>query len=43
VHAKDAIRQTLDLNERIVDKYVDDLDDADLLIRPVDGMNHIAW
>ena len=23
--------------------YLGDLDDADLLVRPVEGMNHIAW
>ena len=27
----------------IINAYIDDLDDADLLIRPVPGMNHIAW
>ncbi len=43
MHAKDAIRQTLNLNESIVNRYLGDLDDADLLIRPVEGMNHIAW
>ncbi len=43
MHAKDAIRQTLDMSERIVNAYVGDLDDSDLLVRPVEGMNHIAW
>ena len=43
MHAKDVIRQTLNLNESIVTRYLGDLDDADLLIRPVEGMNHIAW
>jgi hypothetical protein len=43
MHAKEVIRQTLDLNESIVTRYLGDLDDADLLIRPVEGMNHIAW
>ena len=43
MHAKDVIRQTLNLNESLVTRYLGDLDDADLLIRPVEGMNHIAW
>jgi hypothetical protein len=43
MHAKDVILQTLNLNESIVTRYLGDLEDADLLIRPVEGMNHIAW
>ncbi len=43
MNAKDAIRQTYDMNERIMHAYLNDLDDVDLLIRPVEGMNHIAW
>ena len=27
----------------IINAYINDLDDADLLLRPVPGMNHIAW
>src|SRR4051794_39660651 len=41
--AKVPIRQSFDMNERIINEYLKDLDDADLLIRPVAGMNHIAW
>jgi uncharacterized damage-inducible protein DinB len=43
VPAKEIIRSTLDGSDRILKKYVDDLNDADLLVRPVEGMNHIAW
>lgn len=43
MQAKDAIRGTLDLSDRVIDDYLKDLDDADLLLRPVAGMNHIAW
>lgn len=43
MHAKDALLQTLDMNERILGEYVGDLGDADLLLRPVEGQNHIAW
>jgi len=41
--AKDAIRQTMDLSSMILDSYIKDLEDADLLLRPVAGMNPIAW
>ena len=40
---KDVIRQSLDLSTMVISTYIGDLDDADLLIRPVPGMNHIAW
>ena len=43
MNAKDAIRSTLQTGEFVVNAYVGDLDDADLLVRPVPGMNHIAW
>lgn len=43
MHSKDAIRQTLDMGDMILSKYVEDLSDADLKIRPLDGMNPIAW
>jgi len=43
LNAKDALRQTLAMSDRVVNSYVGDLDDADLLIRPHEGMNHIAW
>lgn len=43
MNAKDVIRYSLDQSQHIIDAYIGDLDDADLLIRPVEGMNHIAW
>ncbi|CAN5912954.1 DinB family protein [soil metagenome] len=43
MQAKDVIASTLDTSEMIVNTYLADLDDADLLVRPVEGMNHIAW
>ncbi len=39
---KDAIGLTLDMSDRIIKRYLDDLSDADLRLRPVDGMNSIA-
>jgi hypothetical protein len=41
--AKDAILGSMDTSDMIVGAYLDGLSDADLLIRPVDGANHIAW
>ena len=41
--AKDVIRLSLDLSDYVVNAYLEDLTDADLLIEPVEGMNPIAW
>ena len=43
MHAKDAILYTYGMNDRILGAYLGDLSDADLLVRPVAGQNHIAW
>lgn len=37
------LKQTLELPEFVVRSYLEGLSDADLLVRPADGMNHIAW
>ena len=39
---KDVILSTLDMSDFILKKYLDDLSDADLRLRPVEGMNPIA-
>jgi DinB superfamily len=39
---KDIIAKTLDTSDFILKKYLEDLSDADLKIRPVAGMNPIA-
>ncbi len=39
---KDVIKQTLDMSDFILNKYVDDLSDADIRLRPVEGMHPIA-
>ena len=39
---KDVIKQTLDMSDFILHKYLDDLSDADLRLRPVEGMHPIA-
>ena len=41
--AKDVIRQSFELAKVTTDMLLADLSDADLLVRPVDGANHIAW
>jgi uncharacterized damage-inducible protein DinB len=40
---KDALRLSIGMSDYIINAYINDLDDVDLLIRPVPGMNHIAW
>lgn len=43
MNAKDAMRQVVEMSTMITRSYIDDLADAELLIRPVPGANHIAW
>ncbi|MBL8878022.1 MAG: DinB family protein [Phycisphaerales bacterium] len=38
-----AFLENLKLSRQITEGYLSDLTDADLFIRPVAGMNHIAW
>ena len=40
---RDAIRATLGSSTRVLNRYVEDLSDADLMVRPGPGCNHIAW
>lgn len=40
---KDAIRSVYGTADTLVNSYLGDLTDADLLVRPVPGQNHIAW
>jgi hypothetical protein len=39
----DAIRAALLSTQHLVSWFLSDLDDADLLVRPVAGANHVAW
>ena len=43
MNAKDAIRSSANLSSMVLKTYVSDLDDADLMRRPGDGCNHLAW
>lgn len=43
MNAKDAIRSSANLSSMVLKTYVSDLDDADLMRRPGEGCNHLAW
>jgi hypothetical protein len=43
MNAKDVILFNFGMSDRLVNRYLEDLTDADLLLRPVEGQNHIAW
>jgi uncharacterized damage-inducible protein DinB len=40
---KQAIHSSLAQADMVVDSYLGDLKDEDLLVRPIPGSNHIAW
>lgn len=41
--SRQAIKAGLAMSDMIVQAYLGDLTDADLLVRPIPGTNHIAW
>ncbi len=43
MNTKDTIRHSIEGADKIVAGYLGDLTDAELLVRPVPGANHIAW
>jgi hypothetical protein len=43
MNARDAVKATFNLPDMLCKSYLDGLSDADLLVRPVPGSNHIAW
>ena len=43
MNAHEAIKNALATPDFVVKAYLADLCDADLLVRPVPGVNHIAW
>jgi hypothetical protein len=43
MNARDAIQAALTSTRDLFGWYLGDLSDADLLVRPVPGANHIAW
>ncbi len=43
MNAHEAIKASMQMPDMICSGYLDDLTDEELLVRPVDGANHIAW
>lgn len=43
MNTHDAIKQTYGFSQMVLNGYIGDLSDADLLQRPADGLNHVAW
>jgi len=43
MNARDAIKTALTSTQFMLGKYLEDLSDADLLVRPVPNANHVAW
>src|SRR4051794_39737090 len=43
VSGVDAVRQSLLSTQHLVNWFIGDLSDADLLVRPAPGANHVAW
>lgn len=43
MNARDAIRGSMDLSSMILKRYFSDLTDAELMLRPGPGCNHLAW
>jgi len=43
MNASSAIQTALAGTQNVFNRYLADLSDADLLVRPVPGANHIAW
>src|SRR5260370_14899392 len=43
MRATDTIKAALNSTQHMLEWFLSDLSDADLLVRPVPGANHIAW
>ena len=43
MNSREVLNVTLDGSDMVVSMYLNDLTDAELLVRPVEGINHIAW
>src|SRR5947209_2544899 len=43
MQAKEAIKTALKSTQGMIPMYLNDLSDADLLVRPAPGANHVAW
>jgi hypothetical protein len=43
MNTKEAIRAAMDMGLFVLNTYISDFDDADLMRRPAKGCNHVAW
>ena len=43
MNAREAIKASMQMPDMICNGYLDDLTDEELLVRPIEGANHIAW
>ena len=43
MHGKEAIRNTYELSQMVLSSYLSDLTDEELMTRPTEGCNHLAW
>jgi len=43
MNGKQALESSIKFGDKVAQAYLGDLSDADLLVRPVPGANHIAW
>ncbi|TWT71212.1 DinB family protein [Crateriforma conspicua] len=43
MNAKDAIRYSMQLSDQVFKSYLSDFDDGEIMNRPGEGCNHIAW
>lgn len=43
MHGKDVIRNAYEFSQMVLTSYVNDLTDEELLTRPGEGCNHVAW
>ncbi|WP_283432515.1 DinB family protein [Neorhodopirellula lusitana] len=43
MHGKEAIRSAMGLSDMVYTSYLGDMEDAELMLRPAPGCNHLAW
>lgn len=43
MHSRDMLLNSLDMADLVIDSYTKDMSNSDILLRPIDGMNPIAW
>lgn len=43
MNARECLKKTMDMSDFAMKAYLGDLADADLMIRPAGGCNHLAW